>query len=424
MKKIICLVAVLAFLLAGCGAEAVIEEKTGTTVIQTEATTQTEETQEEWAVLTPPLDYEIINGLAKTPTHYYAPHEGGILRAPINDISRAERVPLPGSHEGMKLRGAEICGITQEWLFVNLWEAREKERHGPDDYGEYYEYENYENRTCVTYRIAMKGWKAEAIAAGRCERNVTPWYNAAGDSLLIVSEAGFEAMPLSTRKRIPVEGGRGPWGGWWCNTIDGRAVIRDFTFGDEDDIDDCHVYDANNQAQLTRLRDLNFPKYWDWRRREAPKNKAEEDLLSIPRGEAGCVYEYATCGKYVYYVQRDNDTREDNLYRVNTDGTERKLLRESTNIWWLQSVGGKLFCQAWHPTIKRDERSQIDMCLLDEEGKVEEVLFKYWDDTEGNIGYGMAPYGGMLMVTYDVIYGPVYFKFLYDPATGARFPAG
>ena len=386
-------------------------------------TTEPAPAEQEWAVITPPLDYEIINGFAKTPTHYYAAHDGGIVRAPIGDIAKQTRIPLPEKYEGMKLEGAEICGITEEWLFVNIWEAREKIRHEYD--GGYYETEDYEDRTCVTYRIAMGSWEAEAIAAGKYGEYPLPWYNAVSGSLLIplMSEDGwiFEAMSLNTRKRIPVGGAHG---GWWCNTIDGRAVKRDFTFGDESDIDNCYVYDANNQAQLTRLRDLNFPKHWDWRKKEAPKNKAEEDLLSIPRGEIGWINEYVTCGEYVYYVQRDYDTRQNNFYRVNTDGTERKLLRENTTIDYLVSTGSKLLCEAYHPT-EVDEwgNGKAEFYLLDMNGKVVDVLLSYWVDDQGNVGNGLLPYGDKVMVIHSVIYCPPSFTFLYDPATGARFPA-
>jgi len=47
----------------------------------------------------------------------------------------------------------------------------------------------------------------------------------------------------------------------------------------------------------------------------------------------------------------------------------------------------------------------------------------HWDDTEGNSGYGIESYGDKLMVTFGVIYGTSSFQFLYDPATGVRFPA-
>jgi len=54
MKRILCLAVALALLLAGCGAQPAPEEPTAGTAIETETQPQTEEPQEEWAVLTPP----------------------------------------------------------------------------------------------------------------------------------------------------------------------------------------------------------------------------------------------------------------------------------------------------------------------------------------------------------------------------------
>jgi len=439
MRKLFCLAIVFALLLTGCGARPALEETTAETtgsIIETETqpqppTTQPGPTEEEWAEITPPLDYEIMYGFAKTPTHYYAAHDSGIVRAPIGDIARQEKVPLPEKHEGMKLAGAEICGVTKDYLFVNMWEARKKIR---DTYGDgaddYYEYEDYENRMCVTYRIKMGSWEAEFLAVGKYGGAYPlPWYNSVSDSLLIPryndGSPTVEAMPMDTRKRISVES----CGGWWCNTLDGRAVKRGFTFGDEDDIDVCYVYDAENQAQLTRIRDLNLPKYWDWRKREAPKNKAEEAILATYGNEESgptdyYISTYASCGNYTYFVGYSYETQQSNLYRRNTDGTGRKLLRENTNIDYLVSAGGKLFCRAYHPTVRNEwGAGQLDMYLLNEDGKVEEVLFSYGEDTEGNSGYSIFPYDDKIIIEYHVIYSRPGFLFLYDPATGARFPA-
>ena len=247
-----------------------------------------------------------------------------------------------------------------------------------------------------------------------------PWYNTVSDSLLIPQtredDGSFEAMSMSTGKRTSIKDT--PWG-WWRNTIYGNAVLESFKTDSERD-SNFYIFDRDNQVQLLTFKEINFPNYWG---REAPKNKAEEYLRSTPE-EEGRIWSYITCGNYVYYSQYTTDWEKRNFYRIKTDGTERKLLRENTNITYLVSAGSKLFCRAYHPTIKNKwDARQIDLYLLDMDGKVVEVLFSYMEDTEGNSGYGVFPYGEKLMVRYGVIYGPGYFEFLYDPATGARFPA-
>ena len=330
-------------------------------------------------------------------------------------------------YEGMKLSGAEICGITEDWLFVNIWEAREKVRHGPDDYGEYYESEDYENRKVVTYRIAMGSWEAEALAKGvYYDQFRLPRYNSVSDSLLIPSRNDdgltLEAMLLNTRKRIQVllDGMPLRFESWWENNLEGQAVlvyIRDAHI----EQNDYYIFDEKNQVQLKSYNEMNFAVGWT----KAPQNEMEKALRETPE-EEGRIWECATAGDYVYYVQHEYDTQQQNLYRVKIDGTERKLLREKTNILYLQSTGDKLFCEAANPTFRPKnewEGGQIDIYLLDKEGKVAEILFHYRDDTQGNASYGLRCYGDKMMVMYYSIYCPSTFVFLYDPATGARFPA-
>ena len=427
MKKLICLAAALAILLAGCGA---LTETTAETTIETEPKAQAGEGPKE---MTPPLDYEVIYGFAKTPTHYYAAHDGGIVYAPIDNLAKQTKIPLPGNHEGMKLAGAEICGITKDYLFVNIWEARGKIRHEYD--GGYYEEEDYENRVCATFRIAIGSWEAVALITDRYNsQRPLPWYNAASDSLLIplipleiADVVRLEAMQLGTRKRalVLLDGEAlsfGLWSSWWQNAQEGQAVLQECR-SDDGRRDNYYVFDKHNQVQQKRYDEIRLVEYWDWKREVSPKNKAEEALNSKGIGR------YITCGAYVYYVQSGQDGTKDDFYRVKIDNTEHKLLRGNTNIIQLKSAGDKLFCQAYNPTKTRQSSEdsevsrQIDIYLLDEDGKHAKTLFHYWDNTEGNSGYGLMSYGDKLMVTHSVIYAPERFAFLYDPATAAKFPA-
>jgi len=179
------------------------------------------------------------------------------------------------------------------------------------------------------------------------------------------------------------------------------------------------IFDRQNQVQLKGYSAMKFPKYADdWRLRAAPKNKAEEALQSKER----TIGDYATCGEYAYYTQHDGE--KTNFYRVKTDNTGATLLKENTGIFQLVAVGGKLFCHAYHPTKKSAWGSdQIEIYLLDTNGKVVEVLLSYGENREGNSGYGIVPYDGKLMVSAWGAYGPSRLEFLYDPATGAKFPA-
>jgi len=47
---------------------------------------------------------------------------------------------------------------------------------------------------------------------------------------------------------------------------------------------------------------------------------------------------------------------------------------------------------------------------------------QYWDDTEGNSGYGLVDIDGKLMINFSTIYGPTCFKLFYDTETNEVFP--
>jgi len=429
-KPLAALLAFVLFGLAGCS-DGSASASTGETAAEetTASATQTQGGDEKNAALTPPVGCEIMKGgFAKTPTHFYAEHEGAIIRAPIDNLTRQTKVPLPDKHDGVKLSIARICGITENFLFVNMWEAREKKREtygdGEDDY---YEYEDYEGRALVTFRIALETWNAEALLVSKPDEYALPWYHPAGDSLLIPTlirgenyypgQSFMEAMPLRTRNRSRIEMGEEMsfWGCYWRTTLDGHAAIP---VSEIDGIDDAPgkfiVFDENNKASHAMFEDLAFVNRWS--EREAPQNDIEHSL-----GEN--VRTFATAGEYVYYKQ------ENDLYRINLHGKERKLLRKNSNIFELCSVGNALFCRAWHPSLTRPENPtddyfsrRIDIYRLDEEGKHAETIFFYWEDTEGNSGLWLTPYGDYLLVMRWGIYAGSFFHFLYDPATGAMFP--
>ena len=304
-------------------------------------------------------DCEIVNGLARTPTHYYAVKLDSLIRAPLDNIALQTEIPLPGSYDNIRLTGAKICGITKEWLFVNRWEYRENDS---------YDNEENKNRTVVTFRIAIESWEAEVISVIIDETQQLrplPWYNFASDSLLIpgVTEdtMTIKAIPLSTMERVPVvlDGKPDSWSCWWLNTADDQAVFVECR---NDDFSDSNFYlfDGRNHTKLVSYDSLNY------------KNQRWQEL------------EDSTIG---------------NLFREIIN-PEKAVLYEGNG----------------------EELNWYEICLLDKDGNVVDILFEYLEDGEGNGGYGMSAYDDKLMVTQYGIYGPAEFQFLCDPDTGAMFP--
>ena len=304
-------------------------------------------------------DYEIINGLARTPTHYYVAMLDSIIRAPLDNIALQTEIPLPGSYDNIRLTGAEICGITKEWLFINRWEYRERDSNG--------NYDN-ENLTVVTFRIAMESWEAEVISV-MVNKNYLlhplPWYNFASDSLLIpgVNEGiiTIEAIPMSTLEYFPVVLDAKPssWSCWWLNTTDGQAVLvecKDDTFSDSN----FYLFDEQNHTKQVSYDNLNY------------KNQRWLEL---------------------------EDSAIGNLFR--------EIINPEKAVWYEENG---------------EEFNWYEICLLDKDGNVVDILFGYGEDPGGNSGYVMSTYDDKLMVTLYIIYSPARFQFLCDPDTGAMFP--
>ena len=120
-------------------------------------------------------DCEMVDGLAKTPTHYCAVKDGKIVSAPRDNIAEQPKHPLP-EFEGLNLNSAEICGITSDWLFINCWETTYVEENGY--------MVNQTSDTVVTFRIALYSWEPETVVESFRR---LPWYNPASDSLLCTS---------------------------------------------------------------------------------------------------------------------------------------------------------------------------------------------------------------------------------------------
>jgi len=373
-----------------------------------------------------PTGYEIFDGFAKTPSHYYSKNGEEMVRAPVDNLNQQQKIPLPENYEGIRLVNAEICGITEDWLFVNFWEYFEKIR---DPNGYEYEVGDVENRMCITFRIAMESWEAEAVKIGRYDMDTAPWYNPASDSLLIpyiVKNNGsarvinFEYMPLTTRKTAQVFVDGKPLSivsriHLWINALDNRAVFEE-QLGEKSEHSNFYVFDEQNKVQLKTYDEMSFVEYFD----EVPQIT-----------EAGMyIGDSVISGEFVYYLQYSSasEWKTTDLYRVKADGTGQELVRTNTNIKQLNSVKDTLFCMTYTTPQKwdapDDEEHEIEMRLLNNDGELGKVLFRYIENPMGNSTYWVDSYDGKVMVRFYRIYSSSTFTFLYDIESGASFPVG
>jgi len=193
----------------------------------------------------------------------------------------------------------------------------------------------------------------------------------------------------------------------------------------------CFVFGKDNVVRI--VDEMDFP------RSKTPLDhtpgKAERELSTRgwnqkdnPRDHDSDTYifitTYAACGDYVYFVESgwgparrgDRHGTWHDLFRVKTDGTDKKLLRKDTNIYNLMVVKDKLFCLAYLP----NGSEEIGFYALDENGKVSKTIAHGFD---GEWGWNVFERVGNLIMfnNYSVNGSEVSLHTLYNPATGAVF---
>jgi len=374
-KFLACLmVAALLCTLTACGKA---EKPAQATTVEATTETTAETIMESTAETTVPTAtvsaeaYSFATFYAVTPTHIYTMETwkpsstwwGKLVCAPLNDISKKMEIPLPKEHKGRTLCRPRICGITPEWIFVNM----------ENPFGN------------VVYRVSLETGKAEFMS----ECFGLAWYNAGSDSLLLAQEGRLEALDASTGERSVI----------YENKDFGVDLVSDIWYALEDGtlVLECDGYlriDATNQVQKE-------PEELDW------------DVL-FPARQSDL---HVDCYGWQYYVEYGDDSN--NLYRVKPDGTGKELLRAKTHAYQLLAMSGKLFALAEYP--REDSGFSMADIMLHELGVDGKPLWsKKCGTSSENSGIGMFRLGGFIMV-YEGIAGGghgEHFIAIYDPVTG------
>jgi len=304
----------------------------------------------------PKSDYVFAQSYAKTPSYFY--HLGRVYsinneeysefttvlrRVPLENLSKVEVISLPSHYKEHKL-DFTICGVTEDALLLC------------DNYYSYDE-EYIRKEFTVVYRVPHKTGRAELLLESE-RSGAAPWYNAAGDSLLLANETDgiveIEALSLNTGEREPIFTGTGylDIADRWWTLPDGRAALR------LDKI--CVLVGEGNKVTLI----------------------GKDDMPSLAYGTM-------VEGNY------DNGPICDRL-----------------------EMDGKTYCLAylWDGRIAGyGSDREIGFYVLDEFGNADKPLWR--SDKSGNYGsHALVPLDGMVMVVTDDS-----FAVLYDPATGQMF---
>jgi len=358
----------------------------------------------------PRPDYEFTLSYAKTPTHIFASRDGELYHMPLKDIAQQEKIPLP-----QKFDSLGISGLTEQFLFVS---------GGRMDDNDYLQ-------SAVVYQISLKTLKVEQIDDSKT--SVYPRYNAAGNSLLYIrqkkDETNYpfqhwvEAFDLDTGKRQMIFDFSGyffgdSWVRGWHNAPNGETVL-DILGNWWDGPFYCVAVGKDNAVRLMSTYD--WPRWEEEAQPEPPPRGKLETALS-ENEDIQCI---AAHGGYIYYVETV-DRKEayygiNNLYRVDADGSNKKLLRAKTNIFSLWSEGGSLLCLAYLP----DEffyGESYGFYVLGEDGKVTQTIahgyYGEWGDTVFERLYGLILISSSTHGTAENILSTI-----YHPATAATFHA-
>ncbi|MCL2494058.1 MAG: hypothetical protein FWE98_00190 [Oscillospiraceae bacterium] len=274
MRKLFAVLLILGVLgLGGCGVGEVPTTEPSTAPTTEQATEEQLTTEEVTTtkVYPPPVPPEVVNteyvfttSWAKTPTHFYATSFTSVdddlkwvmlRRVPLSDISKPEELSLPKEYRGHKLERIDVCGITEQWLFIDCryekWEGDRIEDYTWSDIH-------------ALFRISLETLEAEVIRDDDDYHGNT-WYNAGSNSLIFYYsyDENFEALRLDTGERIVIER-PALYGGFWHNTTDG-LIVRGLEGGDGyDDAAEVIVIDSKNNATVMPFKELKLiPRPWE-----------------------------------------------------------------------------------------------------------------------------------------------------------------
>jgi len=354
---------------------------------------------------------------AKTPEYFYAftTRDGGpadrasvLERIKLDDFNQRETIPIqfPEKYDRHEILGlgyrSVISGITSKWLFVSI--SVEFNNSLTDTQLPEY----------LLYKISHDGKEQELLGA-------SGWHgamlNPAGNSLCYMNQmedkTTIESYDLLTneKKIIFDEPSTGDFHRW-SRTEDGNAAL--LTIGEFSAVGTCVVIDDENNAIKTEAEDLKLMEEFPYSK--TPANETERQLSHNEN-----VFTFSSHDQWVYYVEYEQASHSQHLYRVKADGSDKKKLRTKTHIDFLLTIGNKLYALARYETGDTGGMAEdrVELHQLDGDGKaISTVKIGFSNE---NSGISMYEFNGKILMYEVVIYGGLNFAALYDPVTGICF---
>jgi hypothetical protein len=354
---------------------------------------------------------------AKTATHFFFPYthmmlvdnngitehqiEYALYRLPLNDISKGERVAIPGEGE------IEIVGLNSQYLFIV--------RRGGD----------WESRKYNIYRISLSTLQPTLVDSGIYYG--VPYFHAASNSVLFAhggwEEGGvrLEALQLDTNTRhtfyeFESDNFFSFNTGWWPME-DNAVVFINSSWGGTEPDSDFILIDSELQArQMQRAEIGGTSAPWINPQNQTPQNPAEEFIFELG------VHRYVTMGNWIYYILSEYAWEPGSLYRININGTQNTLLQNDLDVNSLLSVNNTLFAAIFPRPHVGEDSAWYEAVTLAADGSITKVLGGGWHGH--NSGFGMQQLAGTDMVkimqySYFGVDGAVLG--LYCTTTGSLF---
>lgn len=308
---------------------------------------------------------------AKTDTHFFftdSEFTGGhhlLYRLPLDNIAQGETVVVPGDGH------VEILGMNEQYLFVSrrtgVWEAR-----------------NYD-----TYRISLSTLDAVLIDSGIYYG--VPRFHPASNSILFAHDnldemtVILEYLQLDTGVRNDLYefesiNFASSNTGWW-QMEDGAVVFINSDWAGADLAADFVLIDAELRAQRILSTQIGgiftqLPEPLE------PQNPAEEYISELDALFSG---RFVMIDDWVYYL-RLRDDWYNNLYRINTDGTQNTLLQNDIEFSRLFSINNTLLAIIFPRPHQAEASAWYEAVKLAEDGSIEKVLGGGWDGNNASFG--------------------------------------
>ncbi len=276
---------------------------------------------------------------------------------------------------------AQIVGVSSKWLFVAVTTPAQAETN---------------ERLLNVYKLAHNGSTNEKLV-----ENVRSVYVHPGNGNMYFTQYGVDSilhlysLDFTTGATTQVDTGEcTPNGSYWCQLKDGKIGLLDYP--------NVIVVDSNGSIDVsTEAHDEKVPMCLG---RDLALKETVEGYIA----DGNILFSYAEWNNHIYYIEGTSAQIKDNtLYRIRKDGTDKTVLKEDTDIIALYSYNGVLYGDITDGDVA---------CLV--------IVSDTGEATKTDAVTGIGQWGyiriedGLFIRTYEVVPNSPALVYVYNPLTG------